>query len=82
MAIVAGNVMSQIEAAEQRLGQAVRRLETAIRAVQGGSAQENTRLMRELADLRAQYEMVKQTAAMVSARLDTAIGKLQIVIGD
>lgn len=82
MAIVVGRVMSQIEAAEQRLGQAVRRLEAAIRSVQSGTAQENTRLMQELADMRTQYGLVKQTAATVSARLDTAIGKLQIVLED
>ena len=74
--------MSQIEAAQQRLDQAVSRLETAIRSVQAGSAGEHTRLLQQLAAMRTEYDLVKQTAATVSSRLDTAIGKLQIVLED
>ncbi|MHA1566987.1 MAG: hypothetical protein ACTSX7_16875 [Alphaproteobacteria bacterium] len=74
--------MSQIEAAQQRLDQAVSRLETAIRSMQAGSAGEHGRLIQQLAAMRSEYDMVKQTAATVSTRLDTAIGKLQIVLED
>ncbi len=72
--------MSQIEAAEQRLDQAISRLEAAVRSLQHGSARENTRLLEQLAAMREEYDMVKQTAATVSGRLDSAIGKLQVVL--
>ena len=77
--------MSDIERSTQRLGEAVARLEAAARN-RGTNIEladaDRTRLEQELATLRADFAKLRETSSGVSARLDTAIGRLKTIIGD
>jgi hypothetical protein len=70
--------MSDIESSTRRLDAAVARLEAAL-AQNGGAG---SQAAADLAALRRDFDSLRDTASGVSARLDTAIGRLKIVLGD
>jgi predicted nucleic acid-binding Zn-ribbon protein len=77
--------MSDIDSSTKRLDAAVARLAAA--AEKRGEAvalatADRTRLERELAALRSDFDRLRETSAGVSQRLDTAIGRLKMVLGE
>lgn len=77
--------MSDIDSSTKRLDAAVARLAAAAEKrskAAGFAAADRARLEAELATLRADFDKLRETSSGVSARLDSAIGRLRTVLGD
>jgi predicted nucleic acid-binding Zn-ribbon protein len=88
--------MGTDENTESRIETAIERLQTIAETIvanrsqgslnmldgetEDGLAVENAALKRELADLRAKYDALKQTADAVSGRLDNSIDELSAIL--
>lgn len=70
--------LSRTEAAVQRLGQAIDRLEAASARVGAG----DLLLAGELRDAKDQQAALQDTTRVVAQRLDAAIGRLRTILGE
>ncbi|MGC2854472.1 hypothetical protein ACM64Y_03280 [Novispirillum sp. DQ9] len=79
-------MLSRVESALERLGQAVARLEYAgaerldALIAGGGDQAQVQHLSAELAAMRANYEELQLTSQTASGRIDAAIGRLRAVL--
>lgn len=79
-------MLSRVESALERLGQAVMRLEEAgvshleVLVASGGDDAQVQQLTAELAAMRADYEELQLTSQNASGRIDAAIGRLRAVL--
>lgn len=78
-------MLSRVESALERLGQAVARLEqagaTRLDALMASGDQDQVaHLSAELAAMRANYEELQLTSQSASGRIDAAIGRLRAVL--
>ena len=70
--------MSRLEQSQKRLAEAVQRLEAAL--AEGGGPDSGA--ARELEAVRSAYEDLRRTADAVADRLDRAIAKVDLLLGD
>ena len=77
--------MADPDSSTKRLDAAIARLETAVEKRGGGvelAGAAQQRLEKELAELRTDFEHLRETSSGVSAQLDATIGRLKGVLGD
>lgn len=74
--------MSRLATARDRLEKAVTRLEAALDGLGGPDAAGDAALKAELAAVKRDYAELAKTAAEVDGRLQSAIGRLELVLED